>query len=59
MEKNEIKDAKKQFSKIGLILFLGTLLILTVQMLAMEIASNVPAIASNGSLSFVIGMLPI
>lgn len=59
MEKNEIKDAKKQFSKIGLILFLGTLLILTVQMLAMEIASNVPAIASNGSLSFVIGMLPM
>lgn len=59
MEKNEMKDVKKQFSKIGLVLFLGTLIIYGIQILSYTIAGKVPAIAENGSLSFLVGMLPM
>ena len=52
-------DAKKQFSKIGLVLFLGTLLIYGVQTLAYAIADHVPAITQNGNLYFLTGMLPM
>lgn len=50
---------KKHFSKLGLILFLGTLLIFGVQILAMGIFANVPVIAGDGSLSFLVTMLPM
>lgn len=59
MENNVMKDTKKQFSKIGLVLFLGTLLIYGVQILSYAIVANVPAIAADGNLSFLIGMLPM
>lgn len=59
MEKNEMKDVKKQFSKIGLVLFLGTLIIYGIQILSYTIAGKVPVIAENGSLSFLVGMLPM
>lgn len=59
MENNVMKDTKKQFSKIGLVLFLGTLLIFGVQILSYAIAANVPAVASNGNLSFLVGMMPM
>lgn len=59
MENNVMMDAKKQFSKIGLVLFLGTLLIYGVQTLAYAIADHVPAITQNGNLYFLTGMLPM
>lgn len=50
---------KKLFSQIGLRLFFGTLIIYAVQILSYAIAGNVPAIAVNGDLSFLVGMLPM
>ncbi len=55
----ETKDIKKHFSKLGLILFIGTLLIYVVQLGAMAIAENIPFIADNPSLSFAAAMLPM
>lgn len=50
-------DKRKQFSHIGLVLFLGTLLTFGVQILAGMIASNIPAIANNSNLTFLAPML--
>lgn len=50
---------KKTFSQIGLILFLGTLIIGVVQSLFIEIGKNIPFIHENGDLSFIISMLPM
>lgn len=50
---------KKLFSKIGLRLFFGTLIIYGVQLIAMAIAGSIPAIATNGDLSFLATMLPM
>ena len=50
---------KKLFSQIGLRLFFGTLIIYAVQILAIAIANNIPAIATNGDLSFLVTMLPM
>lgn len=58
MEKHTLKDAKKQFSRVGLILFLGSLLIYTVQTSAVLIFGNFPAIIRNDSLFFLSYMLP-
>lgn len=56
MEKNTIK---KHFSKLGLVLFLGTLLIYGIQWLSLTLAENIPAIADNNTLSFLCAMLPM
>lgn len=50
---------KKLFSQIGLRLFFGTLIIYAVQIIFMAIASAVPAINTNGNLSFLFSMLPM
>ncbi len=55
----ELKSAKKVFSSIGLILLLGTLIIYVVQYAAKFLFSKIPAVAGNGSLSFLCGMLPM
>lgn len=59
MENNVMKDTKKQFSKIGLVLLLGTLIIYGIQILFYAITSNIPAIAENGNLSFLASMMPM
>lgn len=59
MENNVMKDTKKQFSKIGLVLLLGTLIIYGIQILFSAITSNIPAIAENGNLSFLASMMPM
>ena len=59
METTSFKDARKQFSKIGLVLFLGTLIIYAVQIIVSAIVKNIPAIAENSNLSFIAGMLPM
>ena len=59
METTSYKDARKHFSKIGLVLFLGTLIIYAIQTIASEIVMNVPVIAENSNLSFLAGMLPM
>ena len=51
------KDANKQFSKIGLVLFLGTLLIYGVQAEAMILSEKVLGLSENTSLSFLVIML--
>lgn len=50
---------KKTFSQVGLILFIGTLLVNGVQILGFKIAEIIPAIANNADLYFLTGMLPI
>ena len=55
----ETKDIKKHFSKLGFILFIGTLLIYGVQFGAMTISEKIPVIADNPSLSFAVAMLPM
>lgn len=54
-----MEKTRKHFSKLGLILFLGTLLIYGVQILALTIAKKIPFIAENESLSFLMTMLPM
>lgn len=56
-ENNTIKDARKQFSRIGLVLFLGTILITLVNILSSYIISNIPAVAESANLSFLVSML--
>lgn len=58
-ETNVSKAAKKDFSKIGLLLLLGTLIIFAVQMLSLAISENIPAIADSDDLSFICTMLPM
>lgn len=59
MENAAIKAAKKHFSRIGLFLFLGSLIICVVQILASTIARRIPAIAANEGLYFLSYILPI
>lgn len=47
-------EARKQFSRIGLVMFLGTLLIYGVQILVSLIIKKVPAISSNIDLCYVL-----
>ncbi len=57
MENSSIKEAKKQFSSIGLLLFFTTLLVYGVQMATVQIIGLIPAVAANANLSFIIPML--
>ncbi len=52
-------ENKKHFSNLGLCLLFGSLLILVVQLTALTIAENIPAIADNYNLNFLCGMLPM
>lgn len=52
-------NAKKEFSKIGLMLLLGSLIIMVVQSVFDLIAQKVPVIAENADLSFLFIMLPM
>lgn len=47
-------EARKQFSRIGLVMFLGTLLIYGVQILVSLIIKKVPAIIGNIDLSYIL-----
>jgi len=57
MEQPVVKETKRHFSSIGLILFLGSLLVYGVQLLVQTIILRIPAIAANTSLSFIFPML--
>lgn len=57
MELTEIKSNKKVFSKIGLVMFIGALLINGVQILAQIICENIPVIKNNVDLYFMVSML--
>jgi len=59
MENNTLKDTQKQFSRIGMALFVGTLLIYAVQSLSLLFIILSPAVAKSGSLSFLASMLPV
>lgn len=59
MENQVTNQPKKQFSHIGLVLFFGTLIIYGVQILSSLITANIPAIANNGNLNFLVSMLPM
>ncbi|MGN1313869.1 MAG: lysostaphin resistance A-like protein [Lachnospiraceae bacterium] len=59
MDNTIYKDARKQFSRIGLVLFLGTLLISAVQIGAIEVASGIAILAGNKDLLFLSYMLPM
>ena len=52
-------NIKKHFSKLGLILFLGTLLVYGVQLASLALTEKVPFISENTSLSFATTMLPM
>ncbi len=52
-------ESKKQFSKIGLFLFLGSLIIFVVQIIASIVSSAVPAVVESVDLYFVATMLPM
>lgn len=56
---NETISNKKTFSRIGLLLFISTLLIYGIQIISYAIAGNIPAIAASGDLSLLVGMLPM
>lgn len=51
-------ENRKHFSKIGLVMFLGTLIIYGVQILASIIIGKIPSINENTDLYFILSMLP-
>lgn len=51
-------EPKKQFSKIGLMMVLATIIINGLQIISIKIAGNIPSIAGNKDLLLVAGMLP-
>ena len=53
------KNARKQFSKIGLVFFLGTLIVYGVEHIVAAIAKNIPAITENINLAFLVSALPM
>ena len=55
----ERKSRKKHFSKIGLFMFLGTLIIYAVQYGSLYISSHIPAIYEDSNLRFLVSMLPM
>ncbi len=57
MEHSTLNAARKQFSRVGMVLFVGTLLIIAIQTLVDNIAVKIPALAGNASLFFLIRML--
>lgn len=58
METTEIKRSRKDFTKLGLVMFFGTLIIYGVQILSSIIVKNIPAIYDNADLYFLCNMLP-
>ena len=58
MEITEFKTNRKHFSKVGLVMFFGTLIIYGVQLLATVIIQNIPAIEQNADLYMICTMLP-
>ncbi len=58
MDTTEITANRKHFSKIGLIMVLGTLIIYAVQLAATAIASRIQVISDNYNLYFLAAMLP-
>ncbi len=52
-------ENKKQFSKIGLFLFLGSVIIFVVQAIASIIGGAIPAVAENTSVYFLVTMMPM
>lgn len=52
-------EAKKQFSKIGLFLFLGSVIIYAVQIVAINVGAMLPAVSESSDLSFLVAMLPM
>lgn len=58
MEITEIKTNRRDFNKLGLIMFFGTLIIYGVQILASLIVAKIPAINNNADLYFLCNMLP-
>ena len=60
MTNDTVKEARRQFSKVGLMFFLGTLIIYGVQILAMTIANIINPNAMNDTASsLLITMLPM
>ena len=58
MEVTEFKANRKHFSKVGLVMFFGTLIIYGVQILATVIIGLIPAIKDNADAYFLCSMLP-
>lgn len=58
MDITEFKANRKHFSKVGLIMFFGTLIVYAVQFIATAITSQIPVIYNNANLYFVTAMLP-
>lgn len=57
---NEFMQTKRHFSKLGLMFFLGTLIVYGVQSAAIGIANAInPNLLSNGSYSLLITMIPM
>ena len=59
METNVLKTNKKQFSRIGMTMFLATLILNGVQLLFLAVGANIPAVAANSDLAFLVTMLPM
>ncbi len=51
-------ESKKQFSQIGLLMFLSTIIINGLQIISVIIARNIPAVAADNDLLFIVGMMP-
>lgn len=52
-------NAKKDFSRIGLLLFIGSLIVLAVQYVSSFVAGKIPAIAQDPDLSVLAVMIPM
>ena len=59
METNALKVNKKQFSRIGMTMFLATLILNGVQLLFLAIGANIPAIAASNDLTTLMMLLPM
>lgn len=59
METNALKVSKKQFSRIGMTMFLATLILNGVQLLGGVIGAMIPGVATNSDLLFLATMLPM
>lgn len=53
-----MKAIRKDFSKIGLFMFIGSIIVIAVQAIASVIIKKIPFIAENPDLSMLAGMMP-
>jgi len=53
-----MKTIKKDFSKIGLFMFIGSIIIIAVQAISSIMTKRIPFIAENPNLSMLAGMMP-